>query len=105
MDEVWVDFAWTQQELGTQSNPYNTLGEGITWLDPSGVKRWIHIKGGSTSNETPRITAQMRLIAENGTVRIGVSLEAKRLAPGEMESESLLDKFLTFLQWPAGTND
>lgn len=70
--QVWVDFAWTGTESGTQSEPFNTLNEGTYTATTGGV---VKIKGNtadSTTGETPRLTRAVRIEAVSGTVRIGV---------------------------------
>jgi hypothetical protein len=70
-DTTWVDFAFTGSESGSELNPFNTLGEGLSdALEPGTVK----IKGDSgdtVSNETLTIDQTVTLEAINGTVRIG----------------------------------
>jgi len=67
----WVDFGFTGDEMGTESNPFNTLQEATDVLTEGGT---IKVKGNTGKNwtsETPRITTPMRIEAVNGTVIIG----------------------------------
>lgn len=66
---TWVDFQWGGAEAGSQTQPFDTLGEGITTVVTGGT---VNIKAGQ-STETPRITKPLLLIAVGGTVRIGVT--------------------------------
>lgn len=72
--DVWVSFGFGGfPELGTFSNPYDTLAEGLPQvLVPVGASErpTLWIKEGTTS-ETATITRAMALRACGGTVRIG----------------------------------
>ena len=101
---VWVDFSYSSGiELGSEAQPFNTLGEGVIVVNPSGT---LNIETGETA-ETPRITKAMRMEAVNGTVRIGVSGGAKSAmgsrpgavgAEGPAGAEDSLADFLLALQ-------
>ena len=64
---VWVNFAWNGTEIGSQSQPFNTLAEGVAGVISGGV---LKVQSGST-NEKPRITKALRIEAVGGVVRIG----------------------------------
>ena len=78
-DTMWVDFAYTGVEAGTQAIPFNTLGEVIVLLDVGGT---INIKGDTAMSKTaemPTINQDVTLNAINGTVTIGsVARDAAR---------------------------
>jgi len=67
-NEVWVDFNFGGPvELGSLSNPYNTLAEGVNTVALNGT---VKIKAGS-ANETATLNRSMRIEAVGGTVTIG----------------------------------
>ncbi|MCE5230835.1 hypothetical protein LLG95_14755 [bacterium] len=66
-DMVWVDFNWTGSETGSEALPFNTLAEGVGFVNSGET---IRIKAGSGS-EHIRITKPMRIEAVGGTARIG----------------------------------
>jgi hypothetical protein len=70
--EVWIDFAFGGTELGTYTNPYDTLDEGLTFVSVGGT---IKIKSDSsitTTSWTGLITYPVRIEAyPAGTIRIG----------------------------------
>ncbi|MCE5229057.1 DNRLRE domain-containing protein [bacterium] len=68
--DLWVDFSWAGAETGLQAEPFNTLVEGVGALTAG---RTLHIIAGTTA-ETARITKPMRIVAENGTVRLGAAV-------------------------------
>jgi hypothetical protein len=71
-DEVWINFAYTTDfELGTFSQPFNSLTEGIVSVNASGTVRIKGDTGVTSTDETPRITKPMRIEAVGGTVTIG----------------------------------
>jgi len=67
---VWVDFNYSTNspQIGTFSNPYSTLAQGISAVAVGGT---ITIKGNGTSSETPTITKAMMIVAVGGTATIG----------------------------------
>jgi len=65
---IWVDFDYSGTEVGTESAPFNTLGEGVNAVIPGGT---IRIKAGVTG-EVLDITKEVRLEAPEGEARIGV---------------------------------
>ena len=67
---VWANSAYAGTELGTQAQPFNTLGEAAASVVSGGTIKMI---GGTTSSETVRITKPLRLEAVGGPVRIGGS--------------------------------
>jgi len=72
-DFMWVDFAHTGVEAGTQSNPFNTLGEVLPLVDSGGM---VTIRRDSTqpsSSETLTIDQLVVIESLNGPVRIGVA--------------------------------
>ncbi|MEN6627989.1 MAG: disaggregatase related repeat-containing protein [Candidatus Sumerlaeia bacterium] len=75
--DLWVDFAWTGTETGSQAEPFNTLAEGVGALAEG---RTLHILAGQTA-ETGRIVKPMRIVAENGTVRLGGASGSASPAP------------------------
>jgi hypothetical protein len=64
---VWVDFAYTGSELGSFTEPYNTLAEGVSAV-PSGGH--LRVKAGVTSGAAT-ITKAMTIHAYGGAVTIG----------------------------------
>lgn len=72
LTDSWVDFGHTGNEQGTEANPFNTVGKGVTALvdDGSGT---LHIKAGSSS-ETLSISKPMTVRAEGGAATIGQPL-------------------------------
>ncbi|MCE5228757.1 M64 family metallopeptidase [bacterium] len=68
LDEVWLNFAFSGIEIGTQAQPFNTMAEGLACQSATG-----HIKavGPNATAETLRITKPTRIEAIGGTVRIG----------------------------------
>ena len=70
---VWVDFAYTGLEYGTQTQPVDQITEAAILVSESGT---VFIKGDTainTSNESINITKPMRIEAANGAVTIGKS--------------------------------
>ena len=65
---IWVDFDYSGTEIGTATEPFNTLAEGVAAVTPGGT---IRIKTGVTG-EVIDITKELRLEAPEGEVRIGV---------------------------------
>lgn len=63
---VWVDFHYSGEEIGTETHPFNTLGEGLAAVEPHGT---IHMRAGR-GRERRRITQPVRLEAAGGRVRI-----------------------------------
>ncbi len=61
-DTVYVDFAHAGVETGIQAEPFNTLGEGLTAVNPAGT---IKIAPGSSPTEMPTINQVVTL--ENST--------------------------------------
>ena len=66
---VWVDFAYTGEEWGSEAQPYNTLAEGVMAVASGGT---IRIKSGASGSAT-RITTPVRIEASGGPVTIGRS--------------------------------
>lgn len=64
---IWVDFGYGGTERGTESEPYNTLGEGINAVDAGGT---INIRAGSTG-ERPSTNKAQTWKAVGGWVTIG----------------------------------
>lgn len=64
---LWVDFAYTGQEGGSFTAPFNTLGEGVTSIPAGGT---LKIKAG-TSAESLTISKPMTISAYGGPVIIG----------------------------------
>ena len=68
---VWVDFKYEGTELGTQSQPYNTLAEAINAVTVGGE---IIIKGGITSETFTginKIKKKVTIKSSGGTATIG----------------------------------
>ena len=105
---IWVDFAHTGNELGTQSSPYRTLGDALSAVDAEGT---IKIKGytaDSASEDTPTIVKAMRIEAVSGTVQIGVLSRAASGASAQLmnQLETLRASFGTLaLARSAGFDD
>ncbi len=43
---VWVNSAWTGQELGTPGSPFDTLAEGVAGVPPYGDGVTVHVQAG-----------------------------------------------------------
>jgi hypothetical protein len=70
--EVWVDFAFGGTELGTQTNPYNTLDEALTFVSLGGTVKIKSDSSVTTTSWTGRITDPVRIEPfPAGSVRIG----------------------------------
>lgn len=67
---VWVDFQNLGIENGTQSNPFDTVAEGVSALVANAATT-ISFKSG-VSQETPTLSTPMILDAPGATARIGV---------------------------------
>jgi hypothetical protein len=91
---VWVKFDFAGAEYGTQSNPYNTLAEGIGTVNAGGT---VRIFAGSTPGAY-RITKHSRLEAFGGVVHIG---RATGLADPSQTGESSDDSTGTPGRTPA----
>ena len=67
-DNVYVDFSFAGSEVGTESNPFNTLGEAVAAANANGT---IHILPG-VSGETVTITKALTLqVFDVGTATVG----------------------------------
>ncbi len=66
---VHVDFTYTGTELGTESQPYNTLAEAINAVSSGGT---VIIKAGTTS-ETLTIDKNVTIQSSGGTATIGAA--------------------------------
>jgi hypothetical protein len=69
LPEVWVDFDYTDAELGIETNPFNTIFEGLDTVQENGT---IKFKSGSTT-EIATITQDvtLELGTGSGTVILG----------------------------------
>jgi hypothetical protein len=67
---VWVDGRFGGTELGTQSQPFNSVGEGANGVPPQSEGVVVHIQTGNYP-ETLTLTRNMVLRSENGAVTIG----------------------------------
>jgi hypothetical protein len=65
--DVWVDFAYTGLEEGTESRPFNTLAEGVSYAAIGGT---VHVKSGA-SPEILDVDKQIDIVAEGGEVTVG----------------------------------
>ncbi len=73
LTSVFVDFAFTGSETGSESNPFNTFTEALDSVEAGGT---ITINGASSITETVEtaiIDRALTLKASGGPVRIGVS--------------------------------
>ena len=73
MSEVWVDFGAGLTGMGTESNPFDAIGEAADKVTGSGT---IRIKGDSVvtvSDEALSISKPMTVLSSNGVVQIGVA--------------------------------
>jgi hypothetical protein len=86
LSTVWVDFAFTGPEHGTQTNPYARVADGQAGVIPGGTVRLV----AGSSVEVPRLERTARYLADSGPVRIGVSGLSR-----SFESESLKSGFIT----------
>lgn len=71
LDEVWLDFAYTGTEDGSEAQPVNTFDEAETLVIPGGA---IRIKGNTAQNntpETPTIQRPVTIQAVSGKITIG----------------------------------
>jgi hypothetical protein len=64
---TWVQFGYTGTELGTVTEPFNTLAEAVNAAPNGGL---VNIQAG-TSNETITISKAVTLQAWYGTATIG----------------------------------
>jgi hypothetical protein len=64
---VWVDFAYTGYEVGTEAQPFDTLAEGVAAAQEGGK---VFVKAGSSS-ETIDINKEVEIVAVGGEFRIG----------------------------------
>ena len=71
--EVWIDFGFSNLELGTQEAPFNTIAEAMTYLITGGTLKFKGDSAATSTSETPTITTDATLEAVNGTIRIGVA--------------------------------
>ena len=67
---VWVNRFYGGVERGTISQPFNTVGEGVTGVPPASTGIIVHVQAGNYP-ETMTITRNMTLKAENGIVWLG----------------------------------
>lgn len=67
LSPAWVDFAYTGDQYGTQTQPFKTLALAAEAVTVSGE---VRLKAGST-NEIVTINKAMTLVADNGPVIIG----------------------------------
>lgn len=65
--EVWVDFSHSGTEEGTLALPFDSVSEGMDFVQPGGM---LHLSAGTTS-ETLTLSKQVSIDALGGTVRIG----------------------------------
>jgi len=68
---VYVDYSFSGTQLGTQSNPYNTIHTGVSKAAQGGI---ISIAGGDSTSGGDghiRITTPVRIISTSGTASIG----------------------------------
>lgn len=68
---VWVNNGFGGDEQGIQSNPFNSVAEGVSGVPPFGAGVTLHVNAGNYF-EVLTITQNMVMQAENGLVRIGV---------------------------------
>jgi hypothetical protein len=71
---IFVDFAYSGPEDGSQSNPYNTLAEGLAFVADAGT---VTIASGS-SPATPTINQAVTIEASGGPATIGQGGGASR---------------------------
>lgn len=87
---VWVDFAYTGTELGTNAQPFNTLAEAVAAVVPGDP---IRIKGNTAVShtlETPTLSTPMRIDASGGAVRIGGPFESRSAGGGAVAEQGAL---------------
>ncbi len=69
---AYVDFSSSHaRELGTPSQPFNTLASGIAAVSGGGIVRIRGDAADTSSSETLRITKPVRIEAIGGRVRVG----------------------------------
>lgn len=66
--DVWMDLNYPGTEIGTQTFPFDTLGEALSEVSAGGT---VHL-GPGDSHETLVINQQVRLEVSGGTARFGV---------------------------------
>ena len=67
LNDVWVNFAHVGVESGTAPQPYTSIDEGLTYLNPGGT---LHVNAGNTG-EIFIFDSPMTIVAHGGTVTIG----------------------------------
>lgn len=67
---VWVNNAYGGTELGTFSNPFNTVSEGVAGVPPGSTAVTLHIRGGNYSGGIT-ITQPMFVQVESGPAYLG----------------------------------
>ena len=67
---IWVDRAYGGAERGTISQPFNTVGEGVSSVPPASAGVVVHVQ---TANypEAVTIARNMVIKAEGGPVVVG----------------------------------
>lgn len=74
MDTVWVDFDYDGTELGTETQPFNTLGEGVAEVNAGGT---VNVKGGNPvpwSSEHPlTVTKAITIQTVGGAAWVGAA--------------------------------
>ena len=67
---VWVNNAFAGTELGTFSNPFNTVSEGVAGVPPGSTTVTLHLRGGNYSGGIT-ITQPMFVQVESGPAYLG----------------------------------
>ena len=68
---IWVDFGYAGTEVGTESMPFNTLGEGVGAVDAGGLVSIKGDTGTANSAEVMTLDTALTLEAIGGAVLIG----------------------------------
>ncbi|MCE5228592.1 Ig-like domain-containing protein [bacterium] len=66
-DDIWIGHGYPGARLGTITDPFDLIADGIPWLKTNGT---MHILSG-TNPETIRLTKPMRVQSQGGTATIG----------------------------------
>ena len=69
--DTWVDFGFSGSETGSESTPFDTLGEALASLGGTTTVKIKGDTGTAVSSETLSIGQEVTIEAVNGAVRIG----------------------------------
>ena len=70
LNEVFVEFGYAGEELGSSEKPFNTMAEALAVIAPGGT---IFIQGGGSSPETPTIDQPVNIeVVDDNPASIGL---------------------------------